>query len=394
MCDNRSGYLATLSDNVARRVRIRAMVATLKDVARAAGVSVSTVSRVVRDVDYIDAATRRRVLDAIQALQYRPNPVARRLKYGRTYTIGFIIHDISNPFYGHLVIGADRYISSIESPEFDLFIVNTGRDPKKEKHAAEVMLDRRVEGVILASTATSECLEAFREMVVQHGIPVVSIDNYLGGFEYGIVSAENQVGAYQLMQHLIQHGHRRIGVLTGPEAESHARERMEGCRQALQEAGYTSEGMLIAAGNWSVEDGYRITREWLEGKWPPTAIFSSNNLMCMGALYAIQECGLCVPRDVAVVSFDGVEFGTFLRPILTTLGYDWERIGEEAARLVLQARTVAGYSDQPHYVRVPVQLLIGESCGCHFASNRRRDIGEKGSSSARRAERRCSKCEG
>ena len=354
------------------------MVATLKDVARAAGVSVSTVSRVVRDAAYIDASTRQRVLDAIQALQYRPNSVARRLKYGRTYTIGFIIHDISNPFYGHVVIGAERHISSIESPEFDLFVLNTGRDSKKEKHAAEVMLDRRVEGIILASTAAPECLEAFREVAVQHGIPLVSIDNYLGGFEYAIVSADNHLGAYQLMRHLLQHGHSRIGILSGPDAESHARERVEGCRKALQEAGSSPEEIRVATGNWSVEDGYRISREWLEGERPPTAIFSSNNLMCMGALYALQERGLHVPRDIAVVSFDGVEFGTFLRPVLTTLWYDWERIGEEAARLVLEAVSGGNSCDQPvRQVRVPVQLVIGESCGCRLASRHGRGVGNK-----------------
>lgn len=354
------------------------MAVTLKDVAKAAGVSVSTVSRVVRDAAYIDASTRQRVLEAIQALQYRPNPVARRLKYGRTYTIGFIIHDISNPFYGHAVIGAERYISGVKSPEFDLFVLNTGRDPKKEKRAAEIMLDRRVEGIILASTAMPECLGAFEEVTVRHGIPIVSIDNHLGGFECGIVSAENRIGAYQLMRHLLGHGHRRIGILAGPNAESHARERVEGCLQALREAGYASDHILIAAGNWSVEDGYRISREWLKGERPPAAIFSSNNLMCMGALYAIQEHGWHVPRDVAVVSFDGIEFGTFLRPVLTTLRYDWEKIGEEAARLVLEAVTGPSHCNQPlRQVRVPVQLVIGESCGCRFASEQGRDMGEK-----------------
>ncbi len=356
------------------------MAVTLKDVAKAAGVSVSTVSRVVRDAAYIDASTRQRVLEAIQALQYRPNPVARRLKYGRTYTIGFIIHDISNPFYGHTVIGAERYISSVKSPEFDLFILNTGRDPKKEKRAAEVMLARRVEGIILASTATLECLEAFKELTIRHGIPIVSVDNCLGGFECGVVSAENQTGAYQLMRHLLGHGHRRIGILAGPDAESHAQERVKGCLQALLEAGYASDQVLIAAGNWSVEDGYRISQGWLKSESPPTAIFSSNNLMCMGALYAVQEYGWHVPRDVAVVSFDGIEFGTFLRPVLTTLHYDWERIGEEAARLVLEAVMKGGYREQPtRYVRVPVQLVIGESCGCRFASGNRRRVWEKGS---------------
>jgi DNA-binding LacI/PurR family transcriptional regulator len=337
---------------------------TQKDVARDAGVSVSTVSRVVRGANYIDAATRQRVLDAIEALHYQPDLVARRLKYGRTYTIGLIVNDISNPFFGHVVIGAQRTIGALSEPEFELLLFNTSRDPEKERRALDVVLNKRVEGIILASMAAPECIDAARHAAGVHHIPVVSIDNHLGDFEFGIVSADNQLGGRELARHLLQHGHRRIGIIAGPHAETHARERIEGCAQALAEYGLGMDEELVGVGNWSHEDGYRITQRWLEMADPPTAILSSNNFMCMGALYALRERNLRVPEDIAIVSFDSVEFGNLLRPCLTTLDYDWEKIGEDAARLVLEGIQANGENREPQQIREPVRLLIRESCGC------------------------------
>lgn len=340
------------------------MNVTLRDVAREAGVSVSTVSRVVRGTNYIDAATRQSVLDAIDKLQYRPNVLARRLKSGRTYTIGFVVNDIANPFFGHAVIGAESHLSTAGMSEFELFLAHTGGDPNKEIRAVEVMLNKRVEGIILASTAVPPCIEAIRRAAIEHQVPVVSIDNHLGGFEQGVVSADNQAGAYTLTHHLLEHGHRRIGIISGPRAESHARERLAGFEQALAEFGLDADDDLVGSGNWSLEDGYHIMQRWLAMVHPPTAIFGSNNFMCMGALYAIHERRLHVPTDVAVVSFDGVEFGDLLRPSLTTLDYEWKRIGEEAARLVLEGIRAPRAIHAPQRVSVPVRLLIRESCGC------------------------------
>jgi LacI family transcriptional regulator len=344
------------------------MNVTLKDVAREAGVSVSTVSRVVRGTNYIDAATRQSVLDAIQKLRYRPNVLARRLKSGRTYTIGFIVNDIVNPFFGHAVIGAEHHLNAAGMSEFELFLAHTGGDPNKEVRAVDVMLDKRVEGIIVASTAMPPCIEAIRRAAIEHHVPVVSIDNQLGGFEQGVVSADNQAGAYMLTRHLLEHGHQRIGIISGPHAESHVRERLAGFEQATAEFGLVTDDDLIGYGNWSLEDGYRIMQRWLGMANPPTGVFGSNNFMCMGALYAIRERRLHVPNDVAVVSFDRVEFGDLLRPSLTTLDYEWRRIGEEAARLVLEGIRAPRADRLPQRVSVPVRLLVRESCGCTGAS--------------------------
>lgn len=338
-----------------------------RDVAREAEVSVSTVSRVIRNTSYVREATRQKVLDAIQKLQYRPDLVARRLKYGRTYAIGFVIHDISNPFFSHAVKGAEQFIRNGGHLEFELILFNTNGESDREIKAVELMLTKRVEGIILASTATEECIDLVRQVVEEYQTPVVSIDNQLGGFELGVVSAENQLGAYQLTSHLLQHGHQRIGIIAGPQNESHACERLDGCKQALTEHGLELDKDLLAVGNWLPEDGYRITNRWFDLSKPPTAIFSSNNFMCMGALSALRQRNMRVPEDVAIVSFDDVEFGSLLRPCLTTLDYSWQKIGEEGVRLVLEAIAAQSASFGPKTIRIPVKLLIRESCGCNIA---------------------------
>jgi DNA-binding LacI/PurR family transcriptional regulator len=354
-----------LSVNAAKGGFRDLMPATQRDVAKEAGVSVSTVSRVIRNERYISETTRHKVLDAIQKLQYRPDLVARRLKYGRTYAFGFVMHDVSNPFFSHAVKGAEQFLRNIGDHEFELILSNTSGKADREIKAIELMLSKRVEGIILASTATEECIDLVRQVVEEYQIPVVSIDNQLGGFELGVVSADNQPGAYKLTSHLLQHGHRRIGIISGLLNESHACERLDGCKQALAEYGLELDMELLAVGNWYPEDGYVITKRWLDLAKPPTAIFSSNNFMCMGALSALRERNVRVPEDVAIVSFDDVEFGYLLQPCLTTLDYSFQKIGEEAVRLLLEGIGTKGASFSPQHIRLPVKLVIRESCGCN-----------------------------
>jgi len=342
------------------------MVARLADVAKEADVSISTVSRVIRNTDYIAAPTRRKVLDAIQKLDYRPNSVARHLKYMRTYTIGFVINDISNPFFGHAVKGAEQYLLNSGELEFELLLINTNGEADREIKAIELMVNKRVEGIILSSTSERECINLIQKIVDTHQIPVVSIDNQLGGFEIGIVSAENYRGAYELTSHLLSHGHQRIGFISGPLSESHARERLDGFKSALAQNSLGFDENLLANGNWTVEGGYRAVCEWLLQEVPPSAIFCSNNFMCMGALSALSDHNIRVPADMAIVSFDDIEFGDLLRPCLTTLDYSWQGIGREAVKLVLEGIKANKQQMNPQSVHLPIQLLIRESCGCAY----------------------------
>lgn len=337
---------------------------TLREVASRAGVSVSTVSRVMRGAGYTALPTKEKVLQAIDDLQYRPSNIARHLRYGRTYAIGFVLNDITNPFFSHAVKGAEQFLRSQDNNNYELILFNTNSKPEREIKALEFMLDKHAEAIILASTASPECVEMVRSVVAKHHVPIVSIDNTLDGLEAGIVTVENQRGAYLLTTHLLQHGHRKIGFISGPAQESHIGERLEGCRQAISEAELDFNDQLVAYGNWTVEDGFEITSRWLDFKNAPTAILGLNNFMCMGALSAITQHGLRVPEDVALASFDDVEFGHLLCPCLTALDYSYKQIGEEAVRLAVESIEAGENPRQKEIVRLPVRMMIRESCGC------------------------------
>lgn len=342
------------------------MPVTIREVAKEAGVSLSTASRVIRKAGYVNKATREKVLQAIDKLQYHPDMSARRLKYGRTYSIGFVMNDIANPFFGHAVKGAERFLHEYGGQEYELVLFDTNGESYREVKAIETMLNKRVEGMIIASTASDECLEAIRKVVDIFQIPVVSIDNELGSGELGIVTADNYIGSYQLMQHLIvHHHHRRIGLIAGPRQESHARQRLAGCLSALQKARIDVPEHFLRYGNWSYDDGYRIVQEWLNSSDLPSAIFASNNFMCMGAISALRDRKCRIPQDIAIVSFDDMQFGHLIRPRLTVLEYSWQRIGEETTKLVLEGISSPAKRESPIQIKLPVQLVIRESCGCN-----------------------------
>ncbi|MEI7989224.1 MAG: LacI family DNA-binding transcriptional regulator [Chloroflexota bacterium] len=342
------------------------MPINIHDVAREAGVSVSTASRVIREAGYVSQSTRSRVQIAIEKLQYRPNMTARQLKYGRTFSIGFVMGDISNPFFGLAVKGAEQFIRSNGGQEYELILFNTNGESHSEIKAIETMVNKRVEGIIIASTASDECLELLRKVQDEYHIPIVSIDNELGVGEVGIVTAGNTLGSYELVSHLVNvHHHSRIGLISGPAQESHACERLEGCLQVFRQAALPIEDDLIQSGKWSYEDGYQITQDWIKKDILPTAIYCSNNLMGMGAISALRENNLRVPQDVAVVSFDDMQFGHLLTPRLTHLDYAWDKIGEETAKLLLEGINAQTEAVNPVHIKLPVTLVIRDSCGCN-----------------------------
>ncbi len=341
------------------------MPINIRDVAREAGVSVSTASRVIRQAGYVSQSTRQRVLEAVEKLKYRPNIVARRLKYGRTFTIGFVMNDIANPFFGHAVKGAERYIRESGGQDYELILFNTSGEPYREIKALETMADKRVEGIIIASTASPNCIELIHKIENESNIPIVSIDNELGGKELGVVSADNISGAYQLVSHLItRHQYTSFGIISGPAQESHARDRLNGALKALNEADIKPEADYIQYGKWTYIDGYNITLEWIRRGKCPRVIFASNNFMCLGAISVLRDKNIAVPEEVAVVSFDDIQFGHLFRPRLTSLDYSWDGIGRETARLILEGINAENIPEHPIQVRLPVNLLVRESCGC------------------------------
>ena len=343
--------------------------ATLEDVAREAGVSICTVSRVIHNKGYISENTRKRVKEAIRKLNYRQDMIARSLKTNSTDTIGFIVTDLSNPFFSVMSKGIDRIISK---KEYSLLVCNTDSNPSKEMKYLDLLLQKRVDGIILASCGGTE--EKIKE-VVDEGTPIVLVDNYIEGFSLDSVTVDNFMGAYKLTSHLLQLGHIRIGLISGPLSESSARERLDGYKSALTDHGIDFDSKLVTVGDFRLKSGYRNTLELLSIIPSPTAIFATNNFMALGALSALKQKGLRVPSDLALVGFDMVEIASVVSPSITTMAYSPGRIGILAARLLLEK--IEGGGGKTQNLLLKPRLLIRESCGYHLFLDHKEKLIEK-----------------
>ena len=328
---------------------------TIKDVARTAGVSPATVSRVLNDQRYVKEDVRARVLEAIKTLNYRPNRVAQRLRAAKSYLVGVILSDIKNPFYTLALSGIEQVLSE---QGLSVLICNSNIDQKRENDFISLMISEEVAGVIIAPA--QEQSEAMAE-ALKNGLPLVVIDRRMSRPITDVVLADNQQGARAAIAHLIQLGHRRIGIVNGPQRLTSGRERYAGYLQAMNEAGLTVDEAHVRFGDYQLESGYTLTRDMLSGPTLPSALFIANNLMTIGALNAIHEMGLKIPEQVAVVGFDDLPWAQSLNPPLTTVGQPAYEIGVHAAELLLNR---VAFPDRPaRTVVLNTELIIRASTG-------------------------------
>ncbi len=278
---------------------------TLKDVAQTANVSISTVSRVIRNDQYIGEDTKVRVKKAIRELNYEPNPVARRLKYGRTYTIGFILPDISNIFFSSAIKAAYNYIENSEYAQYELLFYNTDGQPERERKAIDLFVARQMEGIIIASTASRMIVEHIRHILKNKQIVIVAIDNQLGGLNIDLVASDNFHGAYSLTKHLLGLGHESIAVITGPLNESSSKERLDGYKACPPGIWRSIQAGDLPGRRLDQVSGIAVTSTLLELKTYPTAILDST-IDEPGCFKLLKERGIRVPDQMALVSFDDV----------------------------------------------------------------------------------------
>lgn len=335
---------------------------TISQVAALANVSSQTVSRVINNRDNVAPETRERVIAAIEKIGYRPNPVARRLKYGQTHTLGFILPDISNPLFGDAMKGADQYIRSSEYNYYELLFYNTGGFPDRERKAIDLFIERRMEGIIIASSASEMIIEHIRQQIDDRNVIFVAVDNRLGNLNIDLVSSDDFLGAYLLTSHLINLGHKRISVITGPMHESSSIGRLNGYKSAMENNDINFNIEKIFHGSWTKESAKDVTERILLQKSRPTAIFAFNNSMSLGALLTLKANGIKVPDEIALVSFDDVENGDLLNPALTTTNTSWYDLGRVAADLLLD-RINDKCDESKKTIKLPVELVIRESCG-------------------------------
>jgi DNA-binding LacI/PurR family transcriptional regulator len=303
--------------------------ATIEDVARGAGGSIATVSRVLAGNTNVKAATRNRVLAEVARVHYRPSRVARTLRSQRAATIGLIISDIQNPFFTAMV----RAIEDIAyQHNYSLVLCNSDEDPEKEALYIDLLLAEQVAGIIIACTVE---VDVAHQRLHAAQIPVVAIDRRMGDYAVDTVLVDSGQASYEVVCHLIEQGHRRIGALIGVPGVTTGRERQEGYLRALADHNIPFAPELLQAGIPKIETGSAFTAHLLALSDPPTALFTGNNLLTIGALRTIHEAGLRIPQDIAIVAFDEMEWMFLMQPPLTVVAQPTYEMGQKAAERLL-----------------------------------------------------------
>jgi len=301
---------------------------SLKEVAELAGVSTATVSRVLADKPHVRSVVREKVLQAVKALDYRPNLVARSLRSQQSSTIGLIVSDIRNPFFTAISRAVE---DCAHAQGYSVFLCNTDENPDKETIYLNLMRDENVAGVIFSPTRQT----ALQFTDLRLDIPTVVIDREVSADLVDVVLINNVAAAHQLADHLIHNGYRRIGALFG-EASTTGRQRRQGLEEALEMAGLTPDPNLMRYVSPKIQAGHAAALSLLALPQPPDALFTTNSLLTAGGLKAVQERGLRIPQDIALVGFDETVWSTLVQPPITLIAQPTEEIGRTATDLLLK----------------------------------------------------------
>lgn len=307
-------------------------VPTMKDVARHAGVSVSTVSYVLNDSGPVAPERRARVMDAVQVLNYTPNEAARGLKRRSAPTIGLVVPELSNPYFALVAEGVERSASAHDA--LVVFCVPEASGEGESFHT-RLLRSQRLNGLIYLSGA----------MTVPHSLltlsglgPVVLVDERLPGFELPAIVSDNRRGARELAAHVIERGHRRIAVIGGPSSLWTAQQRLAGYREAFAAAGMNPDEVPVLEGTYHQDSGFELAKRFMErpSAERPTVLICANDLMAVGALEYARSVGIAVPESLSVTGFDDVPFARALTPRLTTVRQPAREMGERATELLFE----------------------------------------------------------
>ncbi len=331
-------------------------MATIRDVAKRAGVSPITVSRVINNFDYVSEENRRRVHEAIAELGYVPNTVARSLRSKRTNTLALVLTDVSNPFFTTVARGVEDTASKAG---YTVILCNTDESEAEQQKYLDVLIQKQVDGILLVPATSSP--ESVR-FIQKHATPLVILDRRVVGAEADTVLGDSEGGAHELVKLLIELGHQRIACLSGPRGVSTAEDRVAGYRRALTEAGIRVEAKRISYGPFSRRTGYEMTQRAMAVQPRPTALFAGHNFMAIGAMQALREMEMRVPEDVAVVCFDDLPLDFLTVPFFTMAAQPAYEMGKKATELLL-ARLVDEGPHEPQEIVLPTEIVIRRSSG-------------------------------
>src|SRR5262245_1262644 len=333
------------------------MPVTLADIARELGVSKMTVSRAINNHPLINPDTRQRVLVVARRMNYQPNQHARALATSRSNLIGIVVPDLMNLYFAEVV----RAVESIARPAgLQLLICSTDEDATREIGEVEALL-QRTDGLIISSVLAPTETRTYRKLV-KDGAKIVLVDRTMRNLQCPAVATDNvQVGRVAT-QHLISLGHKRIGHLSG-DASSVSADRLEGYRQALAEHKIRFDESLVCACGLLESEGYSAMRSWLAEGNVPRAVFAVNDPAAIGAMKAMEEAGVRIGKDIALVGAGNIHYGDMLRVPLTKVSWSRAEMGQHAARLLIELMSGEAHSPRSRNVVLPPELIVRNSCG-------------------------------
>jgi LacI family transcriptional regulator len=331
-------------------------MATIRDVAKLAGVSISTVSLALNGSGPVSAETYSRIWDAAQAVGYAPNPVAQSLKSGRARLIGMIVGDISNPFFGRLLKEVERL--ALEKNHL-VIVSDSGLDPLRERAILEAMSGQRVAGIILSPHAYSpEHVDYVRSLTM----PIVLIDHKIEGLDVDFVASDNVLASAMLTEHVIRFGHRRIAHIAGRAGLWTAERRKDGFRNTMIAAGLEVDESLILDGDYEGDRAYEQAMRLLTRADRPTAIIAANNVMALGTLQAMNDLGFKCPDEISLASIDDVPWGNVIQPRLTMVVQTVDDMARIATELLMDRINARGSTiPAREHILIP-RLVVGHSC--------------------------------
>lgn len=329
---------------------------TLKEVAQLANVSIATVSNVINDSKHVSEDLKREVLAAMEGLNYKTNEIAKSLRVNQSRLIGILISDISNNFVSKVVKGIENTLSE---EGYNVLLCSTDSDVEKEKRYMNVLLGKRIDGLIISSAGTGEHYND----LLKANVPLVFLNRCPDHLPANMVMTNNIKGAYLATEHLVKHGYKKIGVITGPMHLSTGRDRFIGYKRALDDYGIPCKEEFVYEGNLDIESGYELTRKILESDIEVDALFISNNSMSLGAYKYIKEKGLKIPQDIAIYGFDDPEWADVVDPPLSGIRQPAYELGVLAAQNIMNI--IKGNKVESQGIQyLDPEMVVRKSCGC------------------------------
>lgn len=305
-------------------------MSTIKDVARLAGVSPSTVSRTLSSKIFVEEETRQRVLKAIEDLNYKPSIVAKALREGRTYTIALLVPDINSLYYPMIMKSIEKYATQ---NGYSIILCNNNESIECEKHNLDMLGSRGIDGILCMSV--EDDIRHILRFQKDNKVPVVLLNRDFTE-DISCISVDHEYGGYLMVKYLLDMGHRKIAGMFGDFSRQRFRERYNGCKRAMEEYGIDNYKKYFIYDVNTIEEAYRCTQEAMSKEDRPTAFFASLDILAIGIYSGISENGFTIPRDVSVAGFDNIFMTDYMTPPLTTYNAPVDRLAEEGVRCLIQ----------------------------------------------------------